>query len=470
MATRLYLEEAPGGTPAAQLLEIQPSITPAFDAGWTVTANAARRYLTTRATRRYTATPGFTRAGTAVNPTTTGHRQFISRPLSGDQTIAGTVKGMIMMAETNLTDNYVIACVMRVLSGDGGTVRGTLLTDLASAGSEFATAQASVKIPGGWTGAGASLSSVNAKNGDILVIEIGFRQTSTSTANATLRYGSGSGSTSVEYNETEGDTDATHVPWIEFSQDLFFYDSLVGDPDLDWDELSSFIGQGPDPMGVYENPPVQFVIVVAGTPWEVTVDDTVSLADALAFVQEKVIADSVTPTDALTFERDIHPADTVSLADALSFERDIHIVESALSLSDNIVAGLAFQVTVDDTLSLADSLLTETGKGVNIDDTLSLADSLSFERDIHLTDSVTPSDALSFDRQMALADSLGIADALSFARDVHLVDTLSLADAIAFARDIHIDEALSVADSVLTELGGVAAVVARLRMMRGMGL
>jgi hypothetical protein len=76
-----------------------------------------------------------------------------------------------------------------------------------------------------------------------------------------------------------------------------------------------------------------------GTDHTVTVDDTVSLSDALPITQGKAIDDTLALTDAQALERGLGLADTLSLADALAIGRSI-VVTDTLALADNVLAEL----------------------------------------------------------------------------------------------------------------------------------
>lgn len=208
MATRFHLP-AFGGRPA-------PPISPTQDAGWT-SFPGTRILLKPDLSSTAVAMAG------AASPGASGgkyvHRQFVSIPLLA-QTISGTVKGMIRVQEINLTDNYSMACSFRVLSNDGATVRGTMLTDFAGTGTEFplSGAPSSVKCPPGWAGSGTAITSVDSQPGDRLVLELGWIQASTSTANAGMSWGDAA---AADLGETEGETAASNS-WLEFSSDIAF--------------------------------------------------------------------------------------------------------------------------------------------------------------------------------------------------------------------------------------------------------
>ena len=135
-------------------------------------------------------------------------QQHVSPPLNGNQAISGTYAMYIMGMEDNAAAEFGLSVIVRVVSNDGTTVRGTLLngglssewnTSLRNSGSNY-----------------NDLTLVNALNGDRIVVEIGFNsgeQVSTTLYTGTIRIGD-TGATDLPENET--DTTQTKVPWLQF--------------------------------------------------------------------------------------------------------------------------------------------------------------------------------------------------------------------------------------------------------------
>lgn len=211
MATRFYLntgDVSPGG------------ITPAFDGTWEQTTSALRARMSTF--KQNSAFTSLAIAETSVSGTFDFlFRQYISDPLNAGN-VSGTVKGIIRCLESAADADFRAQMLIKLVSGDGGTVTGTLLAHDASAlTNEFdATTLTNRKYPLNWAGAGTSLTLVAANQGDRLVIELGIRahNTTATSKTGTLRFGDHSASDLAE-NET-GTTDDN--PWIEFSQNLSF--------------------------------------------------------------------------------------------------------------------------------------------------------------------------------------------------------------------------------------------------------
>jgi hypothetical protein len=167
-----------------------------------------------------TTTPGHTEISSS-QPYDFLVRQYVSDPLVA-QTISGsgTVKGQIRVYEINALAEYCRGIIIKVVSNDGLTLRGTLLSHFPSSlESEFATSLTNRFFPNS-----QSLSEVVAQDGDRIVIEIGVRSfnTITSAYNAYFRFGDAAASDLPEDETSTSD----YNPWVEFSQTLDFEDRL----------------------------------------------------------------------------------------------------------------------------------------------------------------------------------------------------------------------------------------------------
>jgi hypothetical protein len=211
MATRFYV------THRNDVSEIAPS----FDASWESVPTAVRLRLQTQKWGAPLASSA--RSETSASSSyDVAHWQLISEPLLADVTISGTVKGIIRALESAAAADLCAQMLIKVVSRDGGTVRGTLLAHDGSAlSNEFdAATLTNRKFPRNWSGAGTALSSVAALAGDRIVVEIGWRayNASSTSYTGTLEIGD-SGSAWLAEDETSTIQDN---PWIEFSQDLAF--------------------------------------------------------------------------------------------------------------------------------------------------------------------------------------------------------------------------------------------------------
>lgn len=221
MPTRLYF-------PQTTAAPVTPSVSP--DAGWNYTSEVLYRKLI-RAVDR--ADAGYA-TGTQVGPwtATAGQkavdRVYVSEPLIA-QTISGTVKGQLQVREFATTDNAdQIVVAIKVVNNAGSSVRGTLLSLNAYAtASEFPN---STTLANRFIADGDALSSVSAQDGDRLVVEIGYKNTtSATTPEAAGRWGAVSGNSDLPENQT--DTSTNLNPWIEFSGTVTFQGSVTGSSD-----------------------------------------------------------------------------------------------------------------------------------------------------------------------------------------------------------------------------------------------
>jgi len=209
VATRFYLTSSGAA-----------AVNPAF-AGWTNTTGADRlKCVTARISSAFTTkTYSIEDTGAPFNDLS---RQYVSDPINAGD-ITGTVKGILAAAEgvTQMTTYPQI--VIRVVSNDGSTFRGTLIDfNNAAVSNEYAistTVWTSRKFPRNWSGSGTTVTTVTAQANDRIVIDIGFRQDVNGEGSGVVghRYGDNNGSDKAE-DET-GTTDLN--AWIEFSQDLF---------------------------------------------------------------------------------------------------------------------------------------------------------------------------------------------------------------------------------------------------------
>lgn len=211
MATRLYL-----------VATDVPPVSPTFDASWETTTSAIRRTLTNGG--KFGPVQQEAIALTSVTNTPAGAVdrllvQFVSAPLSGNQTISGAIKGQIMANESNAAADLRMQAVIWVRKTDG-TSRGTLIASNAGAlSSEWATSGTNRKIP---LGGSTVPTSVAALDTDRIVVELGFRkhESATTSRTGTFQFGNPSGGT--DFPEDETDTTGTKVPWIEFADNLTF--------------------------------------------------------------------------------------------------------------------------------------------------------------------------------------------------------------------------------------------------------
>lgn len=206
MATRFYL-------PSSGSVPISPSVSSEWESSWQFTRRPA---VTTKSNTSFVNDEGYDTPGST--PMDICKFQYISGPLEA-QTITGTVKGQIRVYEGEDDDDACRALVIRVVSNDGATVRGTLLAHFPSSlESEWATSATNRYFPP----SGTSVTSVDAQAGDRLLIEIGVRRFAANSGYHRYRMGDNASSDLPEDETSTSD----YNPWIEFSQTLDFMDAI----------------------------------------------------------------------------------------------------------------------------------------------------------------------------------------------------------------------------------------------------
>jgi hypothetical protein len=156
--------------------------------------------------------------------------QFISIPLA-PQTISGAFKAQIRSRESAAGANGAAQVILRVVSRDGTTVRGTLYAGdnevlTGNPANEFSTTLTNRRHPRIATT--RSLTAVVALDGDRLVVEIGVREHNTSSTAFTYdaSFGESAGTDMAEDDTTTTAND----PWIEFSSGIQFQDTAFLTP------------------------------------------------------------------------------------------------------------------------------------------------------------------------------------------------------------------------------------------------
>ena len=198
VATRLYFDRLTA-----------PSISPSYDSGWEDTGSAVRRIMDLTPGDLTTSGQDFqVSESTTTNPYDVLRAQWVYGPI-GAQTITGNVKAQFLATESAADADARAQMLIKVVSSDGSTSRGTLL-GMGTYGNEMSATQQNLTFPT------TALSSVTAEDGDYLVVELGVRF---GNSTATLKTGQfriradGSG----DLPEDETTTSDTMNPWIEFS-------------------------------------------------------------------------------------------------------------------------------------------------------------------------------------------------------------------------------------------------------------
>jgi len=194
-----------------------PSISPAFDAGWNVTAGADRRAMVTTKSNS-----ALTVKNSTVNtmvPIQVLSRQYISDPIPA-QTISGMVKSYIRAREMSMTLDACAQMIIKVVSNDGSTTRGILLDfSNASLASEFTSGAISINAQFPRNNSTNILNPVVAQANDRIIVEFGaksFYNNELLNINSSFVLNYGDPSATGDLPEDES-TSTALCAWIEFS-------------------------------------------------------------------------------------------------------------------------------------------------------------------------------------------------------------------------------------------------------------
>lgn len=194
VATRIYLPST--GSPA---------ISPSFDSSWEKSNTALRRPADIARSSTAMTTDAFLSGVASANYDTACY-QYVYGPI-GAQTLAGNVTAQLrMFVDTPAVSDKVQMCI-RVIAADGATVRGTLLSHGTYGTDLIFTTATNHTFPS------TAMSSVEALDGDYIVVEVGYRQVTATSVGCSFRVGDAA---SADLPVDETTTDDLN-PWIEFS-------------------------------------------------------------------------------------------------------------------------------------------------------------------------------------------------------------------------------------------------------------
>jgi hypothetical protein len=202
------------------------AISPAYAAAWGDTANAVRRKMTF--TKPNEAVGDISVSTTVVNgtPKNVLMVQYVSDPLQA-QTLSGAMEAALAVRESNTNLNAETHIVVRLVSNDGTTVRGTLYTSAtpgAATGNEWTsgTYPTVKRFP---AAGNATFTSLGALDGDRLVVEVGARVYPGASATYSLVLNQRTDATADfpkvnDYPAYEGATARDGMGFIEFTSDV----------------------------------------------------------------------------------------------------------------------------------------------------------------------------------------------------------------------------------------------------------
>lgn len=181
-----------------------------------------------------------------------------TKPLRGNQTIAGTFRSLLFAKKRIYNSGNAGAnCVVRVVSGDGQTERGVLYagdtrTSVASGeGLSYSNQFSSRWFPQGTGTTGVTLNSVNALDGDRIVIELGATSYDSGGRYPSILLGfpnppTADLTTSGTLSHATFEATQSLSSWSEFSATLAFQGDVSGDVVIDMGGWA----------GLKQNPPI----------------------------------------------------------------------------------------------------------------------------------------------------------------------------------------------------------------------
>lgn len=181
-------------------------VAPAYTGFWDQTSDAVRRKLDlTRSGSNAAVTSAETSTSNAFD---VALGQWVSPPMTSAGTLQGPVGVIAALSESNTAADMVPVLSLRVVSGDGSTVRGVYASVSYPSGELPLTASGKNHLLG-------SNTPIACLVGDRLVLELGYSATNATATSysGTLRYGGTAGD--LETGETA--TVTTHSPNITFS-------------------------------------------------------------------------------------------------------------------------------------------------------------------------------------------------------------------------------------------------------------
>jgi hypothetical protein len=192
------------------------AVNPSFDAGWEQTGQADRVRWVPKL-RMATLETLVNSTAITVPITTTQDilcRQFVSDPIPPRNFETSILFGLVIRVFENAnTNNVTLAAVLKLVSQDGQTARGTLFSTFTTDTEFPLSASAATRIVNN-----IAVTNVVSRPGDRLVLELGGHAAAPPAAGSyTMRFGS---SAATDFALTSALTTDLN-PWAELSVDIF---------------------------------------------------------------------------------------------------------------------------------------------------------------------------------------------------------------------------------------------------------
>ena len=180
-----------------------------------------------------------------------------------------------------------------------------------------------------------------------------------------------------------------------------------------------------------------------------SVSDSISLADAINVIKEilKTVIDSIQLSDSALAHRTLSIQDAVQIAEAILRGKSFTVSDS-ISLSDLINIVKEIVKTVSDNVSLSDSVLRH--KTLAILDNISLSGKILRHKSFLIQDSVTLSETILRNKILEIQDQIALLESVIASKLFTIIDQISLTDAVEIVRIIKvIHDAVKLAEKIL---------------------
>jgi hypothetical protein len=337
VATRFYLPSS-GTAP----------VTPPTPTGWDGTSGYVVRPCAT--TKSNTALTTKSNSKTVSTSGTNYLNVVFISPQIGAGVISGTFSAVLRGAEDSITRSMFHDLIIKVVSADGQTVRGTLYagstagTSSGTVGAEneeYATSL-TTRIKNG-----IAVTSVTAQTGDRIQIEIGTKS-GYNIASGTASINFGDPSATADFALTSGLTTAL-CPWVELS-------ATLPPPSTNYTSNPADTADGTD------------AVALARTP--AALPDVAAGVDATSIGTGRNPADVAAGVDATTKAVGPGVADVAAATDAASFVATVNTTISDVAAGVDVATpGVGYNRTASDVAAIADAVTTSLSVNTTASDT-----------------------------------------------------------------------------------------------------
>lgn len=201
MATRLYLHNAVQS----------PPLSPNWASQWELTSSHG--FVLSTNDSGDAGSTSYARTGSGGTTDDVANCQLYTDPIPA-QLVEGTLTGLVACYKSGSGAAGIAYMIVRVCSANLQTIRGTLLEVTGEAWGTSAVAVAYPSHP-----SGTSLASVQAQEGDRILLDIGVRKTAGDSSTLFFMFvGAVAGDSDFS---AVGQGHSGRTPWIEFSQTLW---------------------------------------------------------------------------------------------------------------------------------------------------------------------------------------------------------------------------------------------------------